>query len=50
MKENSNAKRMTLDYIPPECSIIKLEKEDILTSSSIKLPMQPLYDDDLQLG
>lgn len=35
------------DYAPPECTLIRLGKEDILTSSSIYLPMQPLTDDPL---
>ena len=47
MLENTNAICTPSDYAAPECTLIRFDKEDILTSSSIYLPMQPLGDDPL---
>ena len=50
MLENTNDICTPSDYAAPECTLIRFGKEDILTSSSIYLPMQPLHIDDLDLN
>ena len=48
MKENKQKECILPEYERPEFTLIRLGKEDILTSSSIYLPVQPIGGDPLQ--
>ena len=45
MHKTNQDTRMLSAYTSPECTVVILDKADIVTASSIYLPMHPLFDD-----
>lgn len=45
MKNKIQTEFIPSEYMPPECTVVRLGNADIVTSSGIYLPMQPLGDD-----
>ena len=45
MKDKIQTKFIPSEYMPPECIIVHLGKADVVATSGIYLPMQPLGDD-----